>query len=292
MGAQAQTKVSPPAKKDSKLSAKDIKSKKSMELSPDVDFAPKNFVIKGKPGSVAQGVILVRNRGENKQTVQFFSEDLFITEKGAAASKGVKGAQALPPVAAENLSISSGTFELEGKAEKKIVVSVKIPKDAKESQFFKFTFRPTSESREKVAKEIKLRGGKGAGLGFYMNVWTVGKVVVEGTEKYDLNVKESKPSYDSKTKQVRFNAQIKNESNVHLPSLSGTAIVLKDNKKLGKIDLSSVEMGASSFMPKTVRGFSGVAPITLGKGTYEIISTFSDPENKVVKVQRNKLEVK
>ena len=278
--AQSKPAVKPPAA---------AKKKGSTSVSPDIDFAPKNLVLSGKPGSIAQAKIMVMNKSTAEHTIEFFTEDFTVNEFGSSTSKKEK--YTLPHVAKENIILSSTSFILKAQESKQIVINVRIPKDAKDEMFFKYTFRPTKESRKKVASGKGGKNKKDAGVAFYANLFVIAKVKVEGFERYELEFPKTDFVYDQKSKQVRIASLVKNSGNTHIERLSGVGVLLKDGKNIAKIDYGSIDTSIA-LMPKSVKRFQGIVSSSLTKGKYELIETFSDPDGKVIKVNRKTVEVK
>lgn len=281
---QAKAKASAPKKE---LTPAEKRNKPRKEVSPDIDFAPKHLALAGKAGTTVQGIILVKNKTANAHTVEFFMEDLHISEFGAVSKQN--NSLKVPNVKKEDLVVSEPSFSIQPNETKKITINVKIPKDAKDEMYFKYTFRPTKESRRQQATGNSRL--KSAGLSFYANLFVVGKVKVLGQEKYEMEYVSTDASYDKKSQQLRISTIIKNLSNVHLTNMSGVAVVLKDGKTLARVQYGSID-SSPTFMPKAKKRYQGVVSANLPKGSYEIVETFSDPEGKLIKVNRKPLEVK
>lgn len=263
---------------------------KGKELSYDIDFAPKNLVLAAKPGYVATGKIIVKNTSNREFDVEFVSKEFALKEQQTVNKKTKTVLIPLPQVDLKNVVVSPQIIKLKPKASQEVNISIKVPEDAKEETFFKYSFRPTTKSRSQKPV-VPGKDQKDTAVSFNVDLWLVGKLIPLGTEKYSLSFEKNEISYDKSTKKLNLEAAVRNSSNTHLEAVTGIAVILKDNKKLGNVDYKTTEV-SQAFFPKMKKNYSARLGIELKPGEYTVVTNFMDAKNKVVQTVTKKFSVK
>lgn len=262
------------------------KKKRGATVKPNIVFMPETVKLEASPGDKIVVKLKAYSGVETEVETQLVVKDLY-TNDAAGALPGAEKEDKKNNVIKQNsilnnILIPEKVFKMKPKQTKDLSFTINVPENAQGSYYFLYSVQLTKDGLTRVKK---IRNGM---LAFFMNINGIGVISIKDKQTFKVDVKE-KVSY--KTSNLLIQTEIMNKGDGFLRSINGTAVLLKGNEVLSKIELLQVGKNPN-FLPNTKKSFSGTANLDLKKGDYTILLTFQDEKNKHVETKKVDLKVK